>query len=106
MYCVDIEDGWCALTDTASRIGFGMRFPKDVFRSVWLFLTCGGWRGYHTAILEPCTAYPANLDEAISNGTCSRLGAHEMLECEVEAVIYGGLQSVREIRSGGEVIGE
>lgn len=106
VYGIDLEDGWCALTDTESRVGFGMKFPKEVFRSVWLFLSYGGWRGYYTAILEPCTAYPKELDKAIANGTCTHLEAMETLECEVEAVVYEGLQSVKNIKTGGEVVGE
>ena len=106
VYCTDLADGWCALTDTAARVGFGMRFPREVFGSVWLFLSYGGWRGYSTAILEPCTAWPKELDTAVARGTCSHLDAGGALECEVEAVVYEGLRSLREIRAGGEVVGE
>ncbi|MFA6470729.1 MAG: DUF5107 domain-containing protein [Candidatus Latescibacterota bacterium] len=106
VYCTDLADGWCAFTDTAAQVGFGLRFPKDVFRSVWLFLSYGGWRGCSTAVIEPCTAWPKELDTSIANGTCSHLDAGEALECEVEAVVYHGFRSVKEIRAGGEVIGE
>ena len=106
VYGINLEDGWCALTDTKSKLGFGLRFPKDVFQSVWLFITNNGWRGYRTAVLEPCTAYPFELDKAIANGTCAHLGGGETLECEVEAVVYEGIQSVRQILPGGEVIGD
>jgi hypothetical protein len=106
VYCTDLADGWCALTDVAARVGFGLRFPKEVFQSVWLFLTWGGWRGYSTAVLEPSTAWPKELDAAIARGSCSHLDPGGMLECEVEAVVYEGLGSVSEIRAGGEVVGE
>ena len=105
-YGIDLNSGWCALTDTESRIGFGMKFPREVFTSVWLFITSGGWRGYKTIVLEPCTAYPFDFEKAIANRTCSHLEARETLECEVEAVVYEGLQSVQEIKTGGEVLGE
>jgi hypothetical protein len=106
VYATELEDGWCALTDTGTGVGFGMRFPKEIFRSVWLFLAYGGWRGYYTAVLEPCTAYPKELDKAIAQNTCSRLEAKGVLECNVEAVVYDGLKSVRTIRQGGEVVGD
>jgi hypothetical protein len=106
VYCIDLVDGWCALTDAFSRVGFGLRFPKDVFGSVWLFLSYGGWRGYSTAVIEPCTAWPKELDASIAHGTCSHLDGYGVLDCEVEAIVYEGLRSVSEIRAGGEVSGE
>ena len=106
VYATELTDGWCALTDASSGVGFGMRFPKEIFRSVWLFLSYGGWRGYYTAIIEPCTAYPKELDRAIAQGTCSHLAGGGVMECEVEAVVFDGLKAVRNIREGGEVIGD
>jgi hypothetical protein len=106
VYCTDLADGWCALTDTEAGVGFGLLFPREVFISVWLFLAYGAWRGYSTAVLEPCTAWPKELDTAITRGTCSHLAANGTLECEVEAVVYEGIRAVREIRSGGKVAGE
>ncbi|MCE5250536.1 DUF5107 domain-containing protein [bacterium] len=105
VYCIDLENGWCAMTDSEKRVGFGMHFPKEIFTSVWLFITDGGWRGYRTAILEPCTAYPFLLDKAIEQGTCGHLNPGETLKCEVEAVVYEGLSGVKGIESGGQVIG-
>ena len=105
MYCIDLSDGWCAMTDCEKGVGFGLRFPKEVFTSIWLFVTDGGWRGYHTAILEPCTAYPFLLEKAIEQGTCGHLDPGETLTCEVEAVVYEGLSGVAGIEPGGKVIG-
>ena len=106
LYGTDLADGWCAMTDTARKVGFGLVFPKDIFTSVWLFSSYGGWRGNYVAILEPCTAYPFDLQEAISNGTCAHLDGHSELECEIEAVLYEGLTSVSGIELGGKVTGE
>jgi len=105
MYGIDLSDGWCAITDREKNVGFGLRFPKEVFTSIWLFVTDGGWRGYRTAILEPCTAYPFLLDKAIEQGTCGHLNPGETLTCEVEAVVYEGFSGVNGIKPGGQVIG-
>ena len=94
LYAVDLQDGWCAFTDSKEKIGFGMIFPLGVFRSVWLFITDGGWRGYRTAVLEPCSAFPKEIDIAAANGTCSHLGPDESIECETEAIIYSGIYAV------------
>jgi hypothetical protein len=104
-YCIDLADGWCALTDCERSVGFGLRFPREIFSSVWLFVSGGGWRGYHMAILEPCTAYPFLLDKAIEQGTCGHLRPGETLTCEVEAVVYEGVSGVRRIEPGGAIIG-
>jgi hypothetical protein len=102
-YGVELDAGWCALTDTAARAGFGLAFDPAVFRSVWVFGAYGGWRGLYTTILEPCTGYPYRLEDAIARGTASRLGAGEVLETELTAVLYQGVEAVSRIGPGGEV---
>jgi hypothetical protein len=102
-YAVELGAGWCALTDTAARAGFGLVFDPNVFRSVWVFGAYGGWRGLYTAILEPCTGYPYRLDDAIAQGTASRLAPGETLETEVTAVLYRGVEAVAAISGEGEV---
>jgi hypothetical protein len=102
-YAVELDAGWCALTDGAARAGFGLVFDPAVFRSVWVFGAYGGWRGLYTAILEPCTGYPYRLEEAIAQGTASRLAAGESLETELLAVLYRGVAEVSAISAAGEV---
>jgi len=102
-YAVELDAGWCALTDRATRAGFGLVFDPAVFRSVWVFGAYGGWRGLYTAILEPCTGYPYRLEQAIAQGTASRLAAGETLETEVTAVLFQGLEQVARIGADGEV---
>lgn len=102
-YAVDLPEGWCALTNVDAQAGFGLVFDKDVFRTVWVFGAYGGWRGLYTAILEPCTGYPYRLDEAIAQGTASRLGPGEALTTEITAVVYHGVDSVARLTRDGVV---
>jgi Domain of unknown function (DUF5107) len=102
-YAVELDAGWCALPDSAARAGFGLVFDPSVFSTVWVFAAYGGWRGLYTAILEPCTGYPYRLEDAIAQGTASRLAAGETLETEVTAVLYHGLEGVTRISPQGEV---
>lgn len=102
-YAVELDAGWCALTDSAARAGFGLVFDPAVFRSVWVFGAYGGWRGLYTTILEPCTGYPYRLEDAIAQGTASRLAAGETLTTEVTAVLYRGVEQVTRIGAHGEV---
>jgi hypothetical protein len=102
-YAVELDAGWCALTDTATQSGFGLVFDPTLFSSVWVFGAYGGWRGLYTTILEPCTGYPYRLEDAIAQGTASRLEAGVTLKTEVTAVLYRGVQEVTRISAHGEV---
>jgi hypothetical protein len=102
-YAVELDHGWCALTDTAHAAGFGLAFDPAVFSSVWVFGAYGGWRGLYTAILEPCTGYPYRLEEAIAQGTVSQLAAGAEFDTEVTAVLYRGVSAVEHIDRNGAV---
>lgn len=105
-YLTELRSGWCAYTDTASGIGLGLAFDKDVFRSCWLFATYGGWRNLQTVILEPCTGYPISVNEGVGAGTHRTLPGGGTLETEVVAVVYEGLRAVTSIDRDGTVKGE
>jgi hypothetical protein len=102
-YALDLPQGWCALTDTAQRRGFGLAFDPDVFRSVWVFGAYGGWRNLYVAILEPCTGYPYLLDTAVAQGTASRLEPGAELRTSLTAVLYRGMTGVAGITIDGAV---
>ena len=102
-YATDLAAGWCALTDSATGVGFGLAFDPAVFRSVWVFGAYGGWRGHYTTILEPCTGYPYQLEEAVAQRTASRLAPGATLETTVTAVLYQGRTAVDEVTPEGEV---
>jgi hypothetical protein len=70
---------------------------------VWVFGAYGGWRGLYTTILEPCTGYPYRLEDAVAQGTASRIEAGAALETEVTAVLYRGVRAVSNISVDGEV---
>ena len=80
-----------------------MCFDKELFPVVWLWLVYGGWRDYYHAIAEPWTGYPSPLAEAVAAGHARVLNAGEVLETEVSAVLYGGVQSVSRLHADGSV---
>lgn len=104
-YTTGMDAGWCALTQTDERIGFGLAFDPAVLGATWVFGAHGGWRGLHTAILEPCTGYPYRLDDAIRQGTCGHLDGGEALATDVTAVVYDGLERVTGMGRDGSVRG-
>jgi len=102
-YATDLAAGWCALTDLETGSGFGLAFDPAIFRSVWVFGAYGGWRGHYTTILEPCTGYPYQLEEGVTQGTASQLAPGATLETTVTAVLYQGRSYVSQMTQDGEV---
>lgn len=103
VYVRGLTAGWCAVRRVHRNVGFGLVFPTHIFSSVWLFMTFGGWRGLSTVVLEPCTAVPKDLREAIRLGTCSHLEPHESMDAEVMAVAFGDTMRFRRIAEDGTV---
>ncbi|UCB45808.1 MAG: DUF5107 domain-containing protein [Spirochaetota bacterium] len=103
-YLIDIEEGWYAATDRSSMTGFALTFQKSVFPHVWLFRALGGWRGLYTAILEPSTGFPYDLEAAKSKGTCGHLDEGKTIEAQVIATAYSGLSSIARVESDGRIV--
>ena len=83
-----LTDGWLAVRDDVWRTGFGMTFPPDVFRCVWVWLVDGGWRGLRCVAVEPWLGYPARLDEAIAMGNAVELAPGEELSVETSLIAF------------------
>lgn len=80
VYIREIVEGWCGVVDTQTGSRIRFHFPTKVFPSVWVFMDFGGWRGYYTLVLEPCTNYPKDLDLAVTGGSCANLSPKGTLE--------------------------
>ena len=86
-YATELEAGWLAAWDAEWGEGFGMTFPADLFRCVWVWLADGGWRGIRCAAVEPWIGFPGRLDEAIAAGRAYQLGAGEVLTAETRLIV-------------------
>ena len=85
-YATELEAGWLAVWDQEWGTGFGMSFPCDLFRCVWVWAVDGGWRGVRCVAVEPWTGYPARLDEAMTAGRACDLGAGQTLTAETRLI--------------------
>ena len=94
-WATDLDDGWIALTDTATRRGIALVFDRAVFPVAWLWQVYGGWRGHHHVALEPWTSMPMDLDGAVAAGTARVLAPGEALETDVAFALFDGLDRVR-----------
>jgi len=102
-YLEGMEHGWLAVTDRSSDSGFGLVFPRDIFRCMWLYLCYGGYRDLNVAIIEPWIGYPSKLSETAMAARHRTLAARERLEATIYGIAYAGVQSVSFIDAGGEV---
>jgi len=99
-----LEDGWVALTDTATRRGIALAFDQGVFPFAWLWQVYAGWRGHHHLALEPWTSRPMDLEGALASGSARSLEPGERLETSVAFVVYAGLDDVRAVARSGETV--
>lgn len=109
VFLSEMSDGWFAVTNTARRVGFAMRYPVDVFKRLWFWQVYRGARDYpfwsstYNIALEPCTSLPV-LCRAVERGEAMRLGAGESLDIEMAAVAFEGLSKVRAVSDEGNVV--
>lgn len=73
VYVTDLPEPWCGVDDLRCRASLRMDFEADGFPFLWLFLSYGGWRETYTAVLEPCTNMPKDLEEAVRRGQSAHL---------------------------------
>lgn len=102
-YLTELREGWVATTDMAARRGFGLVFDRTLFPVVWLWMVYGGWRGYYHAIAEPWTGYPSPLADAVAAGRARVLDPGAVLETEVSAIVYDGVEHVSRLAADGAV---
>lgn len=84
VYALDLREGSCGVYRAADRSLCVWRFPKELFTACMMFATYGGWRGHYAAVLEPTTAWPFRLEQAVEAGTCSWLAAGARVEAKVQ----------------------
>lgn len=84
LYLLDLKEGECALRHRDEGWSFRMKFPKEIFRSVWVFASFGGWRDLEVLILEPCTTPTLSLAESAAARTCLHVEPHAEVNAKVE----------------------
>ena len=115
LFLTDLKEGWYGLTNTETRVGFGMAWDPKVFPWVWYWLEAQGLPGYpfysrtYAFALEPWTSQviwgdgTPGFAGALNNGTAIKLGAGESLSASLVAVAYSGLDKVSRITRDGTV---
>jgi hypothetical protein len=100
-YGTEMQAGWCALTNTATRLACALVFDPAIFSHCWLFASYGGWRSHNVAVLEPCTGYPVNFDAMRAAGRHRTLAPGQTLATDVLFAVQSGIDSVAEVSRDG-----
>ena len=96
-----ITDGWYKVTNEALGVGFGLRYPADLFKVLWFWQVFRGGRDYpwwsatYNMALEPCATYPV-LKQTAEKGEALTLGPGQSREADLIAVAFEG----SEMKSG------
>lgn len=110
-YVTDMTEGWYAITNQGTGVGFGFHFPKELFKYLWYWQSLGGGFGYpwygrtYNIGLEPFTSHGfQGLANAVDNESALTLEAKQKIEVTQMAVAYTGIKGVGQINSDGTVI--
>jgi hypothetical protein len=87
-YLFDNPQGEMALESTDGSL-FKIAYDPKIFPYQWYFASFGGFLGHYTAILEPCSAMPIQLNVARELDQCTRLKPGEKIHTTVR--IYAGI---------------
>jgi hypothetical protein len=86
-YLFELMEGRLACHRKRRNITIGYTFDTNIFPYAWLFASYGGFNGYYTVILEPCTAMPLSVNEAAAKKQCSRLEPGQSLQTGVSLYV-------------------
>lgn len=103
-YGTGYTQGWCGVTNRATRLAAGLRFDPHLFSSCWLFATHGGWNDLNVAVLEPATGYPFRIQSMIDAGRARILAPGESLATTVLFSVQEGLRSIGGIAEDGHIL--
>jgi hypothetical protein len=88
-------EGWFAVTNPRLSLGFGMRYPANVFKYLWYWQVYRGamdypfWGATYNIALEPCATLPC-LSEAAKENEALRLAPGATLTAELQAAVFSG----------------
>ncbi len=109
---VNLPQGWYALTNQTTQVGFALTWSLDAFPYLWVWRQFNQSTGYpwygqvYTLALEPWSSYPsAGLLAAIENGTAATIEPGETRHAWLRAVAYQGLTAVSSVSPAGAVTG-
>ncbi len=108
-YLKDLKANWYALTNTKSKVGFGMCWDLKTFPYLWFWQVYKGsmgppsWGRNYNCALEPFSSIPSGLANAVARGTQLVFKPGQTRKTWLTAVAYGGKSGVKKIDRLGRV---
>ena len=101
-YLSQISAGWLAVTNSHNDSGFAMSYDVKTFPNIHVWMVNGGWRGIRTVAVEPWTAMPSALDQAITAGTAGTLQPHESVASSVRFIAFKPQETINGFDQNGQ----
>ncbi|MQG87355.1 MAG: DUF4432 family protein [SAR202 cluster bacterium] len=109
-YITDMKEGWYALLNEETGIGWAVTYPIEIFKYLWYWRNFGGGYGYpwygrcYNAGLEPCTSFGNDgLKAAQQNGTALQIPAGQTVSAKITAGPFTGSGTVNQVDPQGKV---
>ncbi|MEX0761676.1 MAG: DUF4432 family protein [Dehalococcoidia bacterium] len=110
-YMAGMEEGWYAVSNEETGIGWAVSYPADLFKYLWFWRNLGGGWGYpwygrcYNIGLEPCTSFHnGGLKQAQENGTALTFQAGQTIRATIKAIAYAGSGEVTRVDPSGRVL--
>lgn len=109
VYIKDLKEGWYAILDEEKELGFGLAWPKEIFKYIWFWFVYGKSSGYpwwdrtYCLALEPWTSAPSSLAKAMEQNTTIRIKGGESLTVPLTAVVITNANKISNIGINGTV---
>lgn len=87
-YLYKAPEGEMGLISGDGKYLFAYRYDQDIFPFQWYFASYGKFRDHYTAILEPASAMPVSVNEAMEKKQCTVLAPGQ--EIATRVTIYAG----------------
>ena len=109
-YMYELKDGWYGITNRKQKVGFGLRWDKDIFKYLWYWQPFGGFNNYpfysttYNIGLEPQSSYPQGIENAIKSKTSLKIGPNEKISTKMQAVAYESENGINNINDDGSIV--
>jgi galactose mutarotase-like enzyme len=98
IFASGLEEGWYTLSNDELGLGFGMRWPAEIFSHLWIWREWGGTKGYpyygsgRVIAVEPFSSKPDasvhGLEEATKNGTIQYIAGKQEITVSLKAFAF------------------
>jgi|ERR1017187_528100 hypothetical protein len=87
VYAGPLREGQAGFVNSATRDRLRFEWDTKANNTLGLWLTRGGWNGYHHLVLEPINGAPDPLDVAAKTGRCGIVPPRETLFWNVKVTV-------------------